>query len=75
LPPVQESCQLYPFDPAVNAEAQKEPVEVRLYGPPSHVELPGNFRVVAALQQQFSNLFFTRTQPDSVLVHPKSSPS
>lgn len=47
---------------------------MRLYGSASHVELLGYFGVVAALQQKFGNLLLTWTQPDRLLVHPKSSP-
>jgi hypothetical protein len=47
---------------------------VGLHGSASHVELLGNFRVITALQQQFRDLLLTRTQPDRLLAHPKSSP-
>ena len=41
-----------------------------LHGSPRHFQFHGNFRVVAALQQQLDNLLFARTQPNSLLLHP-----
>jgi hypothetical protein len=75
LPPVQKSCEFYPLDSRVDAKPQEKPVEVRLHGSTRHVELARYVGVVAALQQQFSDLLLPRTQPDKVLVHPKFSPS
>jgi hypothetical protein len=75
LPPVQKSCEFYPLDSRVDAKPQEKSVEVRLHGSTRHVELARYVGVVAALQQQFSDLLLPRTQPDKVLVHPKFSPS
>jgi hypothetical protein len=75
LSPVQKSGEFYPLDSGVDAKPHEKPIEVRLHGATRHVELTRDFRVVAALQQQFSDLLLTRPQPDKLLVHPKSSPS
>jgi len=40
------------------------------HGSPRHVELAGDFGVVASLQQQFNDLLFARTEPNSLLFHP-----
>jgi len=40
------------------------------YGSPRHVELAGDFGVVASLQQQFDDLLFAWTEPNSLLFHP-----
>lgn len=34
-----------------------------------HVELPGNFRVVTALQQQLGDLLFPKAQLDGLFLH------
>jgi len=39
---------------------------VGLHGSPGHLELAGNFSVVAALQEQLDNLLFPRSQPNIV---------
>jgi hypothetical protein len=72
LPPVQKSCEFYPLDSRVDAKPQEKSVEVRLHGSTRHVELARYVGVVAALQQQFSDLLLPRTQSDKVLVHPNS---
>jgi hypothetical protein len=40
------------------------------HGSPSHFQLTGNLGVVAALQKQFDDLLFARTEPNSLLLHP-----
>jgi hypothetical protein len=42
---------------------------VRLHRAPGHLELSGNLRIVATLEQQFGNLLFPRTQPNRAFVH------
>jgi len=39
------------------------------HGSPRHVELARDFGVIASLQQQFDNLLFARTEPNSLLLH------
>jgi hypothetical protein len=70
LPPVQQGREFYSLDTAGDAKTKKKPVEMRFHGSPCHVELSGDFGVVAALQQQFDNLLFARTEPNSLLLHP-----
>src|SRR5579862_2753011 len=41
-----------------------------LHGPPCHFELAGDFGVVTALQKQFNDLLFARTETNSLLLHP-----
>jgi len=40
------------------------------HGSPCHVELAGDFGVVASLQEQVYDLLFARTEPNSLLFHP-----
>jgi hypothetical protein len=40
-----------------------------LYGTSSHMELAGDFGIVATLQQQVDNLLFARPQPNSRVLH------
>ncbi len=40
------------------------------HGSPRHLQLTGDFSIVAALQKQFDNLLFARTEPNSLLLHP-----
>jgi len=40
------------------------------HGSPRHLELSGNFGVVATLQEQLDNLLFAWTEPNSLLHHP-----
>jgi hypothetical protein len=40
------------------------------HGPPRHFQLNSNLSIVAALQKQFDNLLFARTQSMSRLIHP-----
>jgi hypothetical protein len=47
---------------------------MRLHRAPGHFELGGNFRIVAALQQQLSNLLFARAQTNRLFLHVGSSP-
>jgi hypothetical protein len=42
---------------------------VSLHGTACHVELHGNFAVVAALQQQIGNLLFPKAQLDGLFLH------
>jgi hypothetical protein len=42
---------------------------VRLHRAPGHLELSGNFGIVATLKQQFGDLLFARTQPNRAFVH------
>jgi hypothetical protein len=51
LPPVQQGREFYSLDTAGNAKTKKKPVEMGFHGSPSHVELSGDFGVVAALQK------------------------
>ena len=40
-----------------------------LHGSPRHIELAGDFGIVATLQKQFDNLLFARPQPNSLILH------
>jgi hypothetical protein len=40
-----------------------------LHGTPRHVQLGGDFGIVATLQKQFDNLLFARPQPNSLILH------
>jgi hypothetical protein len=40
-----------------------------LHGSARHLELAGNLGIVTALQQQFDDLLFTRSQPNGLLRH------
>jgi hypothetical protein len=40
-----------------------------LHGPPRHVQLGGDFGIVATLQKQFDNLLFARPEPNSLILH------
>jgi hypothetical protein len=42
---------------------------VGLHGAPCHFQFGGNLSVVAALQEQFDDLLFARTQPYGLLLH------
>ena len=42
---------------------------MRLDRASGHLELPGDFRVVATLQQQFRNLLLTRAELNRTLLH------
>jgi hypothetical protein len=59
LPPIQECGEFDSLDTTVNPETQEESVEMGLDGSPSHLELPSNLVVVAALQQQLDDLLFS----------------
>jgi hypothetical protein len=69
LPPVQQGSEFDSLDTAGNSESEKQPVEMSLHGSPRHVQLAGNFSIVATLQQQLDDLLFARTQPNSLLLH------
>lgn len=69
MPPIQESCQFDPLDSAGDSEAQKEPVEVRLYRAQGDIEVLRDFLVAAALQQQLGDLLFPRRKPDGFSGH------
>jgi hypothetical protein len=43
---------------------------MRLDGSPRHVQLLGDFGVVAALQKQLNNLLLARSQPNGLVSHP-----
>jgi hypothetical protein len=40
-----------------------------LHGSARHLELAGDLGVVTALQEQFDNLFFPRSEPNGLLRH------
>jgi hypothetical protein len=40
------------------------------HGSPCHLQLVGNLGVVTALEKQFDNLLFARTEPNSLFFHP-----
>jgi hypothetical protein len=69
LPPIQECCEFHSLDAAVDSETQEEPVEMGLDGSPSHLELAGNFVVVATLQKQLDDLLFSMAQTDGLFAH------
>jgi hypothetical protein len=57
------------LDALGNPETQEQTVEVRLDGAARHVELTGDFFVVATLQKQFRNLSFPRSKLDLGFLH------
>jgi hypothetical protein len=69
LPPVQECGEFHSLDAARNPKSQKQPVEVCLHGSTSHVELSGDFVVIAALQEQLDDLLFALPQTDGPFAH------
>lgn len=72
MPPIQESCEFYPLDAAVNAKTQEKPIEVGFHRAASHLELSCDLVVVTALQQQLSDLLLARTQRNRILLHANS---
>jgi hypothetical protein len=62
LPPIQQGREFHSLDTIIDSETKKQPVEMSLYGAPCHLELAGNFGVVATLQKQLNNLLFPRAQ-------------
>jgi hypothetical protein len=70
LPPVQQGREFNSLDTAGNSEPQEQAVKVGFHSSTSHLELAGNLGVIASLQQQFYDLLFARTEPDSLLLHP-----
>jgi len=42
---------------------------MRLHRSTRHIELTCNFSVIAALQKQFDDLLFARTEPNRLLTH------
>jgi len=69
LSPVQQGREFDSLDTASNAESQKQPVKMSLYGAPRHIELGGNLGVVATLQKQLNDLLLSRTKPNGLLLH------
>jgi hypothetical protein len=43
---------------------------MRFYGSARHFQLPRNFGVIAALQEQLYDLLFAWTQPNGLFLHP-----
>jgi hypothetical protein len=70
LPPVQQGREFDSLDTAGNSETKKKPVEMSFHGAPRHLELTGNFGIVAALQKQLDDLLFARAKSNSLLPHP-----
>jgi hypothetical protein len=58
LPPIKQGREFYSLDSAGDSEAEKQPVEVGFYSSARHLELAGDFCVVAPLQKQFDDLLF-----------------
>jgi len=50
LPPVQQGGEFHSLDPAGDAEAEKQPVEVSFHGAARHVQPAGDLGVVTAFQ-------------------------
>jgi hypothetical protein len=42
---------------------------MRFYGSARHIQLAGDFGVVAALQEQFHNLLLARAEPNGLFPH------
>jgi hypothetical protein len=59
LPPIQKGCEFYSLDAAADPVPQKQTVKMSLHSPAGHVELPGDFSVVASLKQQLYNLLLS----------------
>jgi hypothetical protein len=51
LPPIEQGCEFYSLDSAGYSETEKQPVEMSFHGSARHLELAGNFGIVAALQE------------------------
>jgi len=69
LPPVQQGCEFDSLDTAGDSETKEQPIEMSFHGTPCHIELAGDFGVIASLQQQVYDLLFARTEPNSLLFH------
>jgi hypothetical protein len=69
LPPIQECCEFYSLDAAGDAKSQEQPIKVCLHGSTRHVELPSDFVVIAALQQQLDNLLLSLPQTYGPFAH------
>jgi hypothetical protein len=69
LPPIQQGREFDSLNTAGNSETEKQPVEMSFHGSPRHIELGGDFGVVAALQKQVHDLLFAWTEPNSLLLH------
>jgi len=52
-----------------DAKTQEEPIKMRFDGAARHIELTGNFFVIAALQKQFCDLPFPRSELDLGVLH------
>jgi hypothetical protein len=61
LPPIKDCCELDSLDTTSDCKAKEKAIKVRLDRASGHLELPGNFRIVATLEQQFRNLLLART--------------
>ena len=48
----------------------KQAIEIRFDSAPGHIQLRGNFRISAALQEQIHNLLFASAQPDRFFHYP-----
>jgi len=69
LPPVQQGCEFDSLDTAGDSETKEQPIEMSFHGTPCHIELAGDFGVIASLQKQVYDLLFARTEPNSLLFH------
>jgi len=60
LPPIKNCREFDSLDTTSYRKAKEKTIKVRLDRASGHLELPGDFRVVATLEQQFRNLLLTR---------------
>jgi hypothetical protein len=69
LPPIEQGCEFDSLDSAGNSETEKQPVEMSFDGSARHLELTCDLGIVTALQKQFNNLLFARTEPNGRFRH------
>ena len=69
MSPVKQGRELDSLDTASNSKPQKQPVEVGFNRSSGHVELGSDLRVITTLQKQVDDLLFSRTEPNSLLLH------
>jgi len=61
LPPIEQGCEFDSLDSTGNSETEEQPVKVSFHSSARHLELAGNFSIVAALQEKFDDLLLARS--------------
>jgi hypothetical protein len=69
LPPVQQGREFDSLNTAGDSKTQEQAVEMCFDGSSRHLQLAGDFGIITALQKQFDDLLFTRTEPNGLLLH------